>query len=135
MAGCAHDVGLSELSLPCWETPWPLSSIIGQAIKDLRQSCTLRSEKYGKKSDDPKSSAFYSYQATLRNLADALDVHATITGKDLGPTGSAWLRQRADNLALKDAKILAACNKGEELTASDQKSVNRDLRLAETATG
>jgi len=134
MARCANTEGLNEIALPCWEKKWTLISISAQAVKDLRQSCTLRSEKYGKKSDDPKSSAFYSYQATLRNLADAIEVHAAITGNDPGPTGPAWLRSRADNLALKDARILAACNKGEELMASDRKSVDRDLRLAETAT-
>jgi hypothetical protein len=134
MARCANTERLKEISLPCWEKSWTLISISAQAVKDLRQSCTLRSEKYGKKSDDPKSSAFHSYQATLRNLADALEIHAVLTGDDPGPTGAAWLRSRAANLALKDARILAACNKGEELTASDRKSVDRDLRLAETAT-
>lgn len=133
MVRCAKDEGLAELVLPCWDKPWKLEAIIVQAVTDLRQACTMRSEKYGKKSQDAKSSSLYSYQATLRNLADALEIHARITGEDEGPTGSAWLRQRADTLALTDQRIMAACNAGEELTGNERKLVERDTRLAETA--
>lgn len=130
---CAKAVGLTELPLPFWDEPRPLEVVARQAVADMRQSCSLRSEKYGKKSDDPKSSALLAYQAALRNLAEAIEVHTSITGKDPGPTGPAWLCEKAETLTLKDPKIEAASNAGEELSPTVARRVQQDLRLAETA--
>lgn len=130
MVKCAKIEGQSVVQLPCWDQPRPLASAAAQAVTDARQACTLRSEKYGKKNS---SSAFCSYQAILRNLADALEIHADVTGSDLGPTGPAWLRQKAETLALTDPRILATCDKGETLTVTEERRITKDLRLAQTA--
>lgn len=75
-----------------------------------------------------------AYQAALRNLADALDIHADITEEADIETNrmAAWLRERATNLALTDQRLLVACAAG-EIDAAEERTVTHDLRLAETA--
>ena len=112
-----------------------MGDISAQAVADLRVTCTLRSEKYGQQSGS--ESSVKAYQAALRNLADALEIHAEIApgesagGETQRMTG--WLRERATNLALTDQKLLVACDAGEILGQDEQRLVSRDLRLAETA--
>ena len=135
MARAAGAQGLTELVLPTWEAPRSLGDISARAVADLRVTCTLRSEKYGQKSGS--ESSVKAYQAALRNLADALEIHANIA-----PGGSAesdthrmtgWLRERATNLALTNQKLLVACDAGETLGQDERGLITRDLRLAETA--
>merc|ERR1712137_1423167 len=74
----AKFAGLSEVHLPSWSGPRSLEEIASSAVADLRQTCTLRTMKYGV----PGSSKtiFFAYQAALRNLADAMEIHAELTG-------------------------------------------------------
>ena len=135
MARCAQQSGMTELLLPAWEGPLALAQVSAQAVADLRISCTLRSEKYGQRHSS--LNAVKAYQAALRNLADALEVHARITGEDGSEAQrmGAWLRERATNLALTNTQLRVACEKGQELSPTEQRLVARDLRLAETAAG
>jgi len=133
MARCAKEVGLTELFIPAWDGPRPLADISSQAVADLRTSCTLRSEKYGQKG--VTENTVKAFQAALRNLAAALEIHAVIAAEGGGDAKkmSSWLIQRATNLALTDQKLLVACAAGDQLSAAEEKTVTRDLRLAETA--
>merc|ERR1719503_87737 len=133
MVRCAKAVGITELTIPGWSAPRSLADIAAQAVADMRSSCSLRSEKYGQKG--ASENVVKAYQAALRNLADALEIHAEITEEADGEAKrmSAWLRERATNLALTDQRLLVACAEGEALNHADERSVRRDLRLAETA--
>ena len=135
MARAAGAQGLAELTLPTWDAPRTLGGISAQAVADLRVACTLRSEKYGSKSGS--DSSVKAYQAALRNMADALQIHSDIVPGE-GGNGEAhrmagWLRERATNLALTDQRLLVACDAGEALGTYEQRLIARDLRLAETA--
>ena len=135
MARAAATQGLAEITLPTWDTPRTLGEISAQAVADLRVACTLRSEKYGQKNGS--DSSVKAYQAALRNMADALQIHSDIVPGE-GVNGEAhrtagWLRERATNLALTDQRLLVACDAGEALGQDEQRLIARDLRLAETA--
>jgi hypothetical protein len=133
MARCAKAEGMAVLIIPIWSEPRSLADVAALAVADMRTSCSLRSEKYGQKGGS--ENAVKAYQAALRNLADALEIHADITEEADGEAKrmSAWLRERATNLALTDQRLLVACAAGEALNAADERTVTRDLRLAETA--
>jgi hypothetical protein len=135
MARAAGARGLTELVLPTWEAPRALGDIAAQAVADLRVTCTLRSEKYGQRSGS--ESSVKAYQAALRNLADALEIHANLAPGESAESETrsmtGWLRERATNLALTDQKLLVACDAGETLGQDEQRLISRDLRLAETA--
>ena len=135
MARCAHDIGLEEVSLPSWDEPLELSLVSTQAVVDMRLACTLRSEKYNQK--HTTENTVKAYQAALRNLADALEVHALLSGEGGAEVGgmATWLRERATNLALAQQQLLVACAAGQPLDAADERRVASDLRLAETAAG
>lgn len=133
MARCAKADGLAELTIPAWSASRSLADVSAQAVADMRTSCSLRSEKYGQKGGS--ENAVKAYQAALRNLADALEIHADVTEEADGEAKkmSSWLRERATNLALTDQRLLVACAAGEQLNDADERTVTRDLRLAETA--
>jgi hypothetical protein len=138
MARCAHARGLTELGLPSWGEPRALTLVSAQAVADLRLACTLRSEKYGQKNGSENT--VKAYQAALRNLGDALEIHADLSGWEAGEGAdagrmAAWLRDRATNLALTSQQLLVACAAGAPLGAADARLVLLDLRLAETAAG
>ena len=105
-------------------------------MADLRVTCTLRSEKYGQRSGSSESSV-KAYQAALRNLADALEIHAGLAPGESAESETrsmtGWLRERATNLALTNQKLLVACDAGETLGQDERRLITRDLRLAETA--
>jgi len=128
MAKHAKLAGLSKVHLPCWSGPRTLEEIASSAVADLRQTCTLRTMKYGVPGSS--KSIFFAYQAALRNLADAMEIHAELTGKEA--SGVAFLRQKADDLTLKDPKLIQAVETGEALSALDQKKLDSDVRLAES---
>merc|ERR1712118_112723 len=109
MARCAKAEGMAELIIPGWSVPRSLADIAAQAVADMRTSCSLRSEKYGHKGE--KENVVKAYQAALRNLADALTIHADVTEEADGEANrmSAWLCERATNLALTDQRLLVAC--------------------------
>jgi len=130
MARHAARVGEQSIQLPCWREAKTVVQMAAEAVMDLRQSCTLRSAKYGSNGRESKS-IFFAYQAALRNLADAMDIHAELTGTEAKQ--STWCRTRADNLALGDKRILEACETGEELCADDRQRIERDLRIAMNA--
>ena len=124
-----------EITLPTWDAPRTLGEISAQAVADLRVACTLRSEKYGQKSGS--DSSVKVYQAALRNMADALQIHSNIVPGE-GVNGEAhrtagWPRERATNLALTDQRLLVACDAGEALGQDEERLIARDLRRAETA--
>lgn len=131
MAKNAFKLGKTTVELPCWPFPRALADVAKQAVDDMRRACTLRSEKYG----TPKGSRsiFYAYQAALRNLAEALDIYSEITTTPQSQSSS--LRQRADNLALCDKRLLEAVEGGVSVAECDQKQIDSDLRLAESAVG
>lgn len=131
MCRCAQAEGLSEISLPCWgAAARPVCEIAALAVNDLRQTCTLRSMKYG--SPNHSKSTLPAYEAALKNLATAIDVHAEITESD--PKMAAWLRKRAGELVLgQQPKLLEACETGKSLTDAEQRQVQRDWRLADNA--
>lgn len=133
MARAARAQGLAEISLPCWPEPRELTRLSAQAVADLRLSCTLRSDKYGQKQSSENT--VKAYQAALRNLADAMQIHASLSGDGADEVGrkAVWLRERATNLALTNQRLLVACAAGEDLSTAEERQVNRDLRLAETA--
>lgn len=133
MSRCARDVGLTELTIPAWDEPRPLAAVAEQAVADLRLACTLRSEKYAQKGTNENT--VKAYQASLRNLATAMEIYAEVTEEVGGDVKkmSEWLNQRAENLALTDQKVLVACAAGDPLCPTTEKNVNRDLRLAENA--
>jgi len=107
--------------------PRSLEEIASLAVADLRQTCTLRTMKYGV----PGSwKSIFTYQAARRNLADAMEIHAEITGKQASGVG--FLRQKADDLSLKDPKLIQAVETGEALSALDQKKLDSDVRIAES---
>lgn len=133
MAREAASQGMTELVLPSWDAPQTLVDISARAVADLRITCSLRSEKYGQKAGS--ENAVKAYQAALRNLADAIEIHAGITpgdSVDAQRRTISWLRERATNLALTNQQLLVACGAG-TLEQRDQQLINRDLRLAETA--
>lgn len=74
-----------------------------------------------------------SYQAALKNLADAFEIHHHITGSGSTDEMVSRLRERATNLSLTDQKVLAACSAGSSLDAQEQASVARDIRLGDSA--
>lgn len=133
MVRCAAADGLTELTIPCWDAPRPLAVIAMQAVTDMRTACTLRSEKYGQ--PGCSESTVFAYQAVLRNLADALEVYESVAEKADGDMHKmvSRLRERATNLTLNDQRILKACAAGDALVAREQQSVERDVRLADTA--
>ncbi len=132
-ARCALDAGLQEkVRLPCWDEPRSLEDLALLAVSDMRQSCSLRSAKYG--TPNGSQSIVKAYQAALRNLADAICIYSRISGTEAKMVD--WLRERADTLALTcNSKLLDVCESGEKLSSDEQRLVQRDLRLAETAAG
>lgn len=131
MARCAAVAGLEQLQLPCWSAPQSLAEIAAQAVADMRTACTLRSEKYGQ--PGCSEGTVKAYQAALKNLADALEIHHRVTGSGNTDQMVSRLRERATNLSLTDHKILAACSAGSSLAAQEQASVARDVRLGDSA--
>merc|ERR1711865_411342 len=79
MVRCAAPAGLEQLDIPCWDDPRPLEDIAMQAVADMRTACTLRSEKYGQQGCS--DGTVKAYQAALRNLADALEIHHKVAVK------------------------------------------------------
>jgi hypothetical protein len=133
MARCGAAAGHEHLLIPCWDAPLSLEDIATQGVADMRTACTLRSEKYGEKGCS--DGAVKAYQAALRNLADALEVHQTVANNPGANTDRmvSNLRERATNLSLTDSKMLAACSAGDPLAAHEQASVARDVRLGDSA--
>jgi len=131
MARCAAATGLEQLQIPCWDAPRKLEDTATQAVADLRTACTLRSEKYGQ--PGCSEGTVKAYQAALKNLADALEIHHSVTGSGNSDRMVSRLRERATNLSLTDQKILAACSAGSGLAAQEQASVARDVRLGDVA--
>jgi len=129
MVRCAKTDGLRELKIPCWDAPRSLIDIALLAVADMRTACTLRSEKYGQ--PGCSESIVKAYQASLRNLADAIEVHAFVAEQADGkmPKMLSQLRERATNLTLTDQNMLAVCADGSKLTASDERSVEQDVRV------
>jgi len=134
MVRCAESAGLGQLHIPCWETPRSLEAIAAQSVADMRTACTLRSEKYGQLGCS--DGTVKAYQAALRNLADALEIHHKVAavkpGVDMNKMVSK-LRERATNLSLTNQQTLAACSAGSALPAHEQESVARDVRLGDSA--
>merc|ERR1712139_136997 len=99
-ARCRAAAGCEELKIPCWDAPLPLEDIAIQGVADLRTACTLRSEKYGEKGCS--EGTVKAYQAALKNLADALEVHQTVARTPGANTDRmvSNLRERATNLSL-----------------------------------
>lgn len=133
MVRCAAVKGLVQLEIPCWDATRTLIDIATQAVADMRTACTLRSEKYGQ--PGCSEGTVKAYQAALRNLADALEIHQSVTQDASGNMDKmvSRLRERATNLSLTDTKILAACSAGSSLAAHEQASVARDVRLGDSA--
>jgi len=130
MARCGQLSNLDQMQLPCWDAPKPLVDIAALAVHDLRQSCSLRSLKYGKQGNS--KSVLPAYTAALENLATAITIHGNIAGQV--PEMVLWLRKRANALVLgSDAALLEACETGAPLDPEEQRAVQKDLRLAETA--
>jgi hypothetical protein len=133
MVRCAAAKGFVQLEIPCWDAPRALTDIATQAVADMRTVCTLRSEKYGQ--PGCSEGTVKAYQAALRNLADALEIHHSVTKEARGNMDKmvSKLRERATNLSLIDQKILAACSAGSSLAVHEQASVARDVRLGDSA--
>jgi len=133
MVRCAVLEGLTELEIPCWDAPKPLEEIALQAVADMRTTCTLRSEKYGQ--PGCSISTVKAYQAALRNLAEALEIHDSVAEKKTAAMNKmvSQLRERATNLVLNDQALLTACAAGCALAPGEQQSVDRDMRLADRA--
>jgi len=131
MVRCAAVTGLRQLQIPCWDAPLTLVDIATQAVADMRTACTLRSEKY----EQPGCSegTVKAYQAALKNLADALEIHHSVAGSGSTDQMVPRLRERAMNLTLTDQKVLAACSAGDSLGPNEQASVARDVRLGDAA--
>ena len=110
-----------------------MENIAAQAIADMRTACTLRSEKYGQQGCS--NNTVKAYQAALRNLADALEIHHKIANPSSTNISKivTSLRLRATNLCLTNQQVLAACTSGDELTEHTQQSVARDVRLGDSA--
>lgn len=87
MVQCAAVKGLVQLEIPCWDAPRTLTDIATQAVADMRIACTLRSEKYGQ--PGCSMGTVKAYQAALRNLADALEIHQNVTEEASGQDGVA----------------------------------------------
>lgn len=133
MVRCAAEAGLVELEVPCWDAPRSLVDIATQAVADMRTACSLRSEKYGQ--PGCSEGTVRAFQAALKNLADALEVHCRVS-KEVGGSVDrmvARLRESATNLSLTNQKTLAACSAGSSLAAQDQRSVEREVRLGDGA--
>merc|ERR1712071_384145 len=115
---CAAATGVQQLQIPCWDAPQTLVDIATQAVADMRTACTLRSEKYGQ--PGCSDGTVKAYQAALRNLADALEIHHKVAavkpGVDMNKMVSK-LRERATNLSLTNQQMLAACAVGSALPA------------------
>lgn len=131
MVRCAAATGLVQLQIPCWDVPQTLVDIATQAVADMRTACTLRSEKYGL--PGCSEGTVKAYQAALKNLADAMEIHHHVTGSGNTAKVVSRLRERAMNLSLTDQKVLAACSAGSSLGAQEQQSVARDVRLGDAA--
>lgn len=131
MVRCAD--GREQLELPCWDKPWNLIDVANRAVADMRTTCRLRSEKYGQ--PGCSEGTVKAFQASLQNLADALETWQTVSANaDVTVERDvARLRERATNLSLTDTKILAACSAGSELAARDQASIAREVRLGDSA--
>jgi len=128
LAKHAKLAGLSEVQLPCWSAPRGLVDVASSAVADLRQACTLRSMKYG--APGSSKSIFFAYQASLRNLADAMEIHADVAGREA--SGVDFVRKKAEDLVLKDPKLIEAVEAGEKLSVTIQENVDRDVRIAES---
>merc|ERR1719240_965711 len=126
MVRCAAATGIQQLQIPCWDDSRTLVDIATQAVADMRTACTLRSEKYGQ--PGCSEGTVKAYQAALKNLADALEIHHHVTGSGDTAKVVSRLRERAMNLSLIDQKVLAACSDGSSLGAQEQQSVARDVR-------
>lgn len=131
MVRCAAVKGLAQLQIPCWDAPQTLVDTATLAVADMRTACTLRSEKYGQ--PGCSEGTVKAYQAALKNLADALEIHHQVTGTGNTDKMVSRLRERATNLSLTDQKVLAACSAGSSLGAQEQASVARDVRLGDSA--
>merc|ERR1719482_362278 len=120
MVRCAAVTGLVQLQIPCWDAPQALVDTATQAVADMRTACTLRSEKYGQ--PGCSEGTVKAYQAALKNLADALEIHQSVAPDVRGNMDKmvSRLRERATNLSLTDTKILAACSAGSSLAAHEQ---------------
>merc|ERR1711988_429747 len=96
----AAATGLVQVQIPCWDAPQTLVDIATQSVADMRTACTLRSEKYGEKGCS--EGTVKAYQAALKNLSDALEVHQSVAktqGANIDRMVSR-LRERATNLSL-----------------------------------
>jgi hypothetical protein len=124
--------GIESISLPSWVgEERQLSDVATAAVKDLRQTCALRSQKYGRPTTS--KSTLPAYRAALKNLATALEICAECGGP-ADAKMAVWLRSRADELVLgKRQDLLEACEAGEALDDADLHLVRRDLRLADNA--
>merc|ERR1712185_311812 len=131
MARCAAVAGLEQLQIPCWDAPQTLVDIATQSVADMRTACTLRSEKYGQ--PGCSEGTVKAYQAALKNLADALEIHHRVTRSGSTDKMVSQLRERATNLTLTNQKILAACAAGSSLGAQEQASVESEVRLGDSA--
>merc|ERR1719201_3322526 len=125
MTSCAESAGLRQVHIPCWDAPRDLEDIAAQAVSDMRTACTLRSEKYGQ--PGCSDGTVKAFQAALKNLADALEIHHHVTGSGNTDKTVSQLRERAMNLSLTDQKILAACAAGSSLGAQEQASVESEV--------
>merc|ERR1712046_525654 len=123
---------MGQLEIPCWDGPRTLGDIAAMAVADMRTACTLRSEKYGQ--PGCTEGTVKAYQASLRNLADALEVLKSVSEQASGNSEKmvSRLRERATNLSPTDRKALAACSAG-DLSTQAQASVARDVRLGDSA--
>jgi hypothetical protein len=133
MVRCGAASCHEQLLIPGWDAPRSLEDIAVQGVDDMRTACTLRSEKYGEKGCS--DGTVKAYQAALRNLADALEIHQKVAenpGANIERMVSR-LRERSTNLSLTDQKMLAACKAGDALDAKDQAAVARDVRLGDSA--
>lgn len=133
MARCGAAAGHEQLQLPCWDAPLPLEEIVASAVADMRTACTLRSEKYGQ--HGCSENTVKAYQAALQNLANALEIHQHVASAPAANMDRmlSRLRESATNLSLSDKKTLAACSDEGGLDASQQRSVAREVRLADGA--
>lgn len=134
MVRCAESAGLAQVHIPCWDAPRNLEDIAAQAVADMRTACTLRSEKYGQ--PGCSDGTVKAFQAALRNLADALEIHHKVASVKPGVDMNKMvlkLRERATNLSLTNQQMLAACSVENALSAQEQASVARDVRLGDSA--
>merc|ERR1711988_242748 len=123
MVRCAAATGLQQLQIPCWDASRTLVDVATQAVADMRTACSLRSEKYGQ--PGCSEGTVKAYQAALKNMADAIEIHQSVTGSSSNDTMVSRLREKATNLSLTDQKVLAACSNGSSLGEQERASVAR----------